>query len=99
MHAIKNAGEAQLAAALEPYGWTCTEEFWFRYYTDRWVFTLANAVEDLTRRLADAEADDDRLAAELNRHGYGDDRFTRPGYRDPGVVMALAAHEEAVAQR
>lgn len=41
-------GEETMAAALKPFGWTCTEEFWERYYTDPWVFNLANAVERLS---------------------------------------------------
>lgn len=40
-------GEQRLAKALAPFGWTCTDEFWQRYYTDPWVFNLANAVERL----------------------------------------------------
>lgn len=42
-------GEDRIAAALAPFGWTCTEEFWQRYYSDPWVFNLANAVERLHR--------------------------------------------------
>lgn len=44
-------GEATLAAALKPFGWTCTEDFWRRYYSDPWVFNLANAVERLTEEI------------------------------------------------
>lgn len=33
----------------------CTDEFWQRYYTDPWVFNLANAVERLTQRVAELE--------------------------------------------
>ena len=40
--------QSKLAAALRPFGWTCTDEFWRRYYSDPWVFSLANAVERLT---------------------------------------------------
>lgn len=39
--------EARLKAALAPFGWTCGPDFWERYYTDAWVFNLANAVERL----------------------------------------------------
>jgi hypothetical protein len=41
-------GEERMAAALAPFGWTCTEDFWQRYYSDPWVFNLANAVERLS---------------------------------------------------
>lgn len=40
-----------MAAALRPFGWTCTPAFWQRYYGDPWVFNLANAVEVLTARV------------------------------------------------
>lgn len=40
--------EATMAKALARFGWTCGPEFWRRYYTDQWVFNLANAVETLT---------------------------------------------------
>lgn len=43
--------EERMAAALAPFGWTCTEKFWRRYYTDMWVFNLANAVQALSERL------------------------------------------------
>jgi hypothetical protein len=46
-----------MARALAPFGWTCTDEFWRRYYSDPWVFNLANAVERL-----DAECDRHRRA-------------------------------------
>lgn len=42
-----------MAAALAPFGWTCEPVFWQRYYTDPWVFNLANAVERLTAQVAD----------------------------------------------
>jgi hypothetical protein len=45
-----NEDEQRLADALAPFGWTCTEDFWQRYYSDPWVFNLANAVERLTSR-------------------------------------------------
>jgi len=44
-------GEARLAAALAPFGWTCTPDFWQRYYSDAWVFNLANAVERLNEEV------------------------------------------------
>lgn len=47
--------EADLADALKQFGWTCGPEFWRRYYTDAWVFNLANAVEKLTARIAEME--------------------------------------------
>ena len=56
-------GEDRMAAALKPFGWTCTEDFWRRYYSDPWVFNLANAVERLTdevtrlQRLIDGSPD------------------------------------------
>jgi hypothetical protein len=54
---VDDRGEAQLAAALAPFGWRCDadREFWRRYYTDPWVFNLANAVERLTLQLEEAE--------------------------------------------
>lgn len=45
---IIETNETTMAAALKPFGWACTEEFWGRYYNDPWVFSLANAVESLT---------------------------------------------------
>jgi hypothetical protein len=51
-----NDAEAKMAAALQPFGWTCGPEFWRRYYTDTWVFNLANAVERLSvNQLSDAD--------------------------------------------
>jgi hypothetical protein len=44
--------EATLAAALKPFGWTCDKHFWRRFYSDPWVFHLANAVEKLTEENA-----------------------------------------------
>jgi hypothetical protein len=41
-----------MEAALKPFGWTCGQDFWQRYYTDPWVFNLANAVERLTALLS-----------------------------------------------
>lgn len=46
------AGETKLSAALKPFGWTCSRDFWERYYSDPWVFNLANAVERLTDEVA-----------------------------------------------
>ncbi|SRR6266542_6713543 len=43
-------GEERMAAALKPFGWTCTGDFWQRYYNDPWVFSLANAVESLSEK-------------------------------------------------
>ena len=48
---MKQRTEETMAAALKPFGWLCGEEFWKRYYTDPYVFNLANAVEILTERL------------------------------------------------
>jgi hypothetical protein len=53
----QNPTEATLAAALRPFGWTCTPDFWKRYYADPWVFNLANAVESLTVALDKAQLD------------------------------------------
>jgi hypothetical protein len=53
--------EASLAAALAPFGWTCGPEFWQRYYSDPWVFNLANAVE----RLAASESARERAEGDL----------------------------------
>lgn len=47
-----NGEERRIAAALKPFGWTCTDDFWRRYYTDTWIFNLANAVERLSRAAA-----------------------------------------------
>ena len=52
-----NRDEKTMEAALEPFGWTCGPDFWHRYYTDSWVFHLANAVERLTERVAELEAE------------------------------------------
>lgn len=40
-----NGAENKIEAALRPFGWKCGPEFWTRYYTDAWVFHLANALE------------------------------------------------------
>lgn len=40
--------EASLIAALKRFGWEGGPEFFRRYYSDPWVFNLANAVERLT---------------------------------------------------
>jgi hypothetical protein len=57
----QNIYESVAADALRPFGWTCTEDFWRRYYSDPWVFSLVNAVERLTaenaRLLARYEAE------------------------------------------
>lgn len=51
--AAKTDGEARIAAALAPFGWTCTSDFWQRYYDDAWVFNLANAVQLLSEHLTE----------------------------------------------
>ena len=43
--------EAEIAAALRPFGWTCGPDFWQRYHSDPWVFSLTNAVVSLHRRV------------------------------------------------
>lgn len=43
--------EPDIEAALRPFGWTCGPDFWQRYYSDPWVFSLANAVVSLHRRV------------------------------------------------
>lgn len=53
---LAETNEQTMAAALRPFGWQCAPEFWLRYYSDPWVFSLANAVERLTEQLAKAEA-------------------------------------------
>jgi hypothetical protein len=52
--------ERRMADALAPFGWTCGPDFWQRYYTDPWVFNLANAVERLTDQLAWEKLANDR---------------------------------------
>lgn len=47
--------------ALKAFGWTCGPEFERRYYSDMWVFNLANAVQRLTE-------ENRRLTAQLSRH-------------------------------
>jgi len=51
----KRRGEEKMTAALRRFGWTCGPEFWQRYYSDPWVFNLANAVERLTDQLEEAQ--------------------------------------------
>jgi hypothetical protein len=47
-----------------------------------------------------ARADADQLAAELDKHGYGDFHYgCGEGYRDKSVLAALAAHDDAVTRR
>jgi hypothetical protein len=55
-----NTESVSIAEALQPFGWTCGDEFERRYYTDPWVFNLANAVQRLTIRLRELEAQNDR---------------------------------------
>jgi hypothetical protein len=50
--------QEQMEAALRPFGWEMGDEFWRRYHTDPWVFSLANAVTHLHRRV-------ERLQAQL----------------------------------
>lgn len=50
---------SRIEAALKPWGWTCGDDFWWRYHTDGWVFNLVNA---LTRTTAEVE----RLRAKLD---------------------------------
>ena len=73
--------ETRLEDALRPFGWTCSDDFWRRYYTDPWVFNLANAVERLTIRLATAEAELERVRRE----------------RDEALVQWADWEDEAVA--
>jgi hypothetical protein len=49
----RSRSEATLEAALKEFGWLCGDEFWQRYYTDPWVFHLANAVERLTEQVTE----------------------------------------------
>ena len=49
--------ERTMTAALAPFGWTCGPDFWRRYYTDPWVFNLANAIERLTEQLSERGSD------------------------------------------
>lgn len=51
LEAPRNEGEQNIEHALAPFGWTCGPEFWERYYSDPWVFNLANAVTALTRKV------------------------------------------------
>lgn len=51
-----NDGERRMADALADFGWTCGPDFWSRYYSDPWVFNLANAVEQLSIRLNAADS-------------------------------------------
>lgn len=83
-------GEQKIASALAPFGWTCTEDFWQRYYSDPWVFNLATAVERLTygtREITDAHLTFDEmgeigLVQEVNR------LLLHP------IGLALARHED-----
>ena len=52
--------ESTLVAALKQFGWEGGPEFFRRYYSDPWVFNLANAVERLTAEVA-------RLRGVVNR--------------------------------
>lgn len=45
--------EESLTAALKRFGWEGGPEFFRRYYSDPWVFNLANAVERLTEERAE----------------------------------------------
>ena len=54
-HTETGTTEQTMEAALAPFGWTCGPAFWQRYYSDPWVFNLANAVEALVGQVADAE--------------------------------------------
>lgn len=52
---VPDENEDRLEAALKPFGWACGPEFWKRYYTDPWVFNLANAVARLSEQLDNAQ--------------------------------------------
>lgn len=54
MSAAERTSQERMEAALRPFGWTCTADFWERYHSDPWVFNLANAVERLTYAAEDA---------------------------------------------
>lgn len=62
----KRRGEEKMADALKRFGWTCGPEFWQRYYSDPWVFNLANAVERLTEDLRLATIDQAIAEADAN---------------------------------
>lgn len=78
----QNPTEATLAAALRPFGWTCTPDFWKRYYTDPWVFNLANAVESLTVALDKAQLS----SIEARNPGIDMDEVRRTRSAPPSVV-------------
>lgn len=51
MAEVEQKAQERMEAALRPFGWTMGGEFWRRYYTDPWVFNLANAVQRLSEQL------------------------------------------------
>ncbi len=57
------SNETTMAAALRPFGWACTDDFWRRYYQDAWVFNLANAVERLTAEVERLQAKPAKITA------------------------------------
>jgi hypothetical protein len=76
---VEPTSEETMAAALRPFGWECGPEFFRRYYTDPWVFNLANAVERLTERVHYLEAErvryldqptDDRHIIDFRNDGW-----------------------------
>ena len=77
---VEATGEERLAAALAPFGWTCTDAFWQRYYSDAWVFNLANAVE----RLSAAALPDPRPTEAEVMMGYGLTPYQRERLRALG---------------
>jgi hypothetical protein len=79
--------EATMAAALAPFGWTCGPDFWQRYYSDPWVFNLANAVERLVHRAQQLDTAHDVI--EAVRQWGPDAQMPRR------VARALAAYDAA----
>lgn len=56
-----NEFEQKLANVLRPFGWTCSDNFWDRYYRDPWVFNLANALERVVDRNHELEVEIEEL--------------------------------------
>jgi hypothetical protein len=48
--------EDRLTEELQRFGWTCGPDFFARYYSDAWVFNLANALLAVVKERDEARA-------------------------------------------
>lgn len=91
----------KLTAALKAFGWEVGPAFAERYYSDPWVFNLANAVERLTSEVerTRAQAEFVQVGTWLLPEAYGHDydHFTETLMESvPGRCVAVFARRAVV---